>query len=457
LKLLFFTAGLSSLRGRANSYQESLIENLANRGHHVNCILTALVDSKPGAHAVTRVSPWDSNARINEIFNAGVYPALYPQGGIGTREPLGDIQPSPWLRKMVLGIIEKEQPDAISYQSIFGLPFALIEEINALGIKSVFTVHDYFAVCPTAHLFRPDHTRCRLTGPELDCHLCCKNSPGYGAFWLGENLTRLASRMRTKSFLQQSIYRLRNSFKKMGRNRTPAAKGYSARREAALRMLTSFTVLHCISDRQRSVLLDLGVDARNIVLLPLIPPSITKVRPIRHRNQNEGDPIRFVALNIHGPYKGAQLLSKTFEELEKAAFDYRLEIHGPEPQGFFKSPKISIQGRYSLEDLDSISDSADICLLPSICDETLGFTAMEMLARGVPLIASNCAGASQFVQVGVNGYVFDPDEQDSLVNLLKKICSPNSKDGGLAPEGKIPAGLKCYGEHIVDMEDLLRN
>jgi len=110
-----------------------------------------------------------------------------------------------------------------------------------------------------------------------------------------------------------------------------------------------------------------------------------------------------------------------------------------------------------LEDLDRISALADFCLLPSIWDETLGFTAMEMLARGVPLIASNCAGASQFVQCGANGYVFNPEDQDSLVNLLKKICSPNSKDGGLAPEGKIPAGLKCYGEHIVDMEALLRN
>jgi glycosyltransferase involved in cell wall biosynthesis len=457
VKLLTITAGLSSLRGRANSYQESLIENLANRGHHVSCILTALVDSKPSAHAEMRVAPWDSNARIHEIFNAGVYPALYPQGGIGTREPLGDIQPSPWLRKMVLGIIEKEQPDAISYQSIFGLPFALIEEINALGIKAVFTVHDYFAVCPTAHLFRPDHTRCRLTGQELDCNLCCKDSPSYRAFWLRENLTHLGNRMSASPFLQQSIYRLRNAVKKMSRARTPSAKGYSARRDAALRMLSSFTTLHCISDRQKSVLLNLGVDARNIALLPLIPPSITKVHPIRQPKQNQGGPIRFVALNIHGPYKGALLLSNTFKELEKAGFNYRLEIHGPEPQGFFKSTKISIQGRYSLEDLDRISALADFCLLPSIWDETLGFTAMEMLARGVPLIASNCAGASQFVQCGANGYVFNPEDQDSLVNLLKKICSPNSKDGGLAPEGKIPAGLKCYGEHIVDMEALLRN
>jgi len=215
--------------------------------------------------------------------------------------------------------------------------------------------------------------------------------------------------------------------------------------------------LHCISDHQKSVLFNLGVNARNIAVLPLIPPSITKVHPIRQPKQNQGGPIRFVALNIHGPYKGAQLLSQTFEELERVGFDYRLEIHGPEPQGFFKSTKISIQGRYSLEDLDRISDRADFCLLPSIWDETLGFTAIEMLARGVPLIASNCAGASQFVKCGANGYVFNPDDQDSLVNLLKKICSSNSKVGWLVPEGKIPAGLKCYGEHIADMESLLRN
>jgi glycosyltransferase involved in cell wall biosynthesis len=221
-------------------------------------------------------------------------------------------------------------------------------------------------------------------------------------------------------------------------------------------MLASFTVLHCISESQRAVVRELATDSSNIHLLPLMPPSISHLSRLRQHHDGQKSQVRFVALNIHGPYKGSEILSEAFAKLEATGAEYELEILGPPPQRFFQSPRVSIGGRYALSDLDAIAGRADYCLLPSVWDETLGFTGMEMLARGVPLIASTWAGASQFVQHGVNGYTFDPDEPDSLLSLLQEICFADGDDVRSPVDWPLPKGLKPYDEHVAEMEGLLQ-
>ena len=178
MKTLIITTGLLERIGESNSYQESLIASLVDRGHAFSVICTAEVSAKPWLHHERTTG----NPAVYSIFNAGIYPARYPGGGVGTRTPLRDIQATPSFAKLFWKILGEIQPDIVNIQSLFGLPFALVAELGARDWPVVFTAHDYFALCPTAHLYLHGNQRCRLSAQQLVCGQCCASTQAYGAF-----------------------------------------------------------------------------------------------------------------------------------------------------------------------------------------------------------------------------------------------------------------------------------
>jgi glycosyltransferase involved in cell wall biosynthesis len=452
MRILFITAGICATRGLSNTYQESLMEGLVGRGHQVACLCTAEVSGQPGVSwACRQREPYPLYA----VFNGGVYPALYPQGGIGSRDPLRDAQGSPALRRAILEIVRAEQPDVVSIQSLFGLPFDVVDAIQHEGIPVVFTAHDYFVLCPTAHLFLPAGQPCRLTDADLVCARCCRTAPSYRAFRQAWQLDRLAARFDSRPIVRNAIWRVRNVLKRIDGGLPGPGKpaAYSARRRQAIRFLNRLAVLHCISRCQAGVFRQICGPLPNVRVLPLMPPSLETAVPVprlRDRNPN----ISFAALNINGAFKGSQLLAEAFQRLARTGAACELHVYGnwqPGPA----IPRVSYHGRYQSADLDRIAARSDFCIVPSVGDETLGFTGLEMLARGVPLIASNRAGVGDFIADGRNGLLFDPASADSLCVAIEKAMQPacTVRRGG-EPASEFP--LRSFTGHVQDMENLFR-
>ena len=451
MKVLFITAGMVPARGVSNSYQEALMEGIAARGYEVACLCTAGVNHRPG---VSWVCDQQEPYRRYTVFNGGVYPALYSQGGIGSRQPLRDVHSQPALRRAILGIVRAEQPEVVSIQSLFGLPFDLLGEIRGEGIPVVFTAHDYFALCPTAHLFLPEERRCRLSETELACHKCCERSPSYPSFWLACQLNRLAS-AHSRPLFRSCVWRMRNAVTRvdglMSRPANPAA--YSARRQEAVKFLRRLDILHCISQSQAKVFREICGALENIRVLPLMPPTIGDVAPVP-RLQDGNRSVSFVALNVNGAYKGSKLLEDAFRKLADTNADYQLHVYGNSVPG----PEIRsvyYHGRYKASDLDQIAAQADFCIVPSVWDETLGFVGLEMLARGVPLVASARAGVSDFIRDGQNGFVFDPASPDLLCGAIEKALGSSCavQRNCLPKVGLTPI---TFPAHLNEMDHLLR-
>jgi glycosyltransferase involved in cell wall biosynthesis len=64
-------------------------------------------------------------------------------------------------------------------------------------------------------------------------------------------------------------------------------------------------------------------------------------------------------------------------------------------------------------------------VFPSKWHETSGLVCGEALANGIPVLASSRTAATEFIVRGVNGDIFDPDNEAQLVALLRSLQDPS--------------------------------
>lgn len=76
--------------------------------------------------------------------------------------------------------------------------------------------------------------------------------------------------------------------------------------------------------------------------------------------------------------------------------------------------------RYDYSQLEKIMDESDILVAPSVCYETFGFTVLEALSYGVPVVVSDSVGARDLVQDKKNGFIIN---EKNFEGVLLKIIS----------------------------------
>ena len=82
---------------------------------------------------------------------------------------------------------------------------------------------------------------------------------------------------------------------------------------------------------------------------------------------------------------------------------------------------------YSYNQLKDIFDNTDVLLCPSVCYETFGYTVLEALSFGVPVIISNHVGAKDILAEGC-GITFNASDFETLKNIILKISQKDLKE-----------------------------
>jgi len=74
------------------------------------------------------------------------------------------------------------------------------------------------------------------------------------------------------------------------------------------------------------------------------------------------------------------------------------------------------------KELGSAFASADAFVFPSRT-ETLGLVLLEAMAAGCPVVAARSGGIPDIVQEGVNGYLFDPADDQGAITATQRLLS----------------------------------
>lgn len=76
------------------------------------------------------------------------------------------------------------------------------------------------------------------------------------------------------------------------------------------------------------------------------------------------------------------------------------------------------------DDIPEICKCADIGVLPST-REGLGLSGIEMLAAGIPVVASYVHGIADYMADNVNGYLCNPYDAEAFAKAIQKLANPD--------------------------------
>ncbi len=85
--------------------------------------------------------------------------------------------------------------------------------------------------------------------------------------------------------------------------------------------------------------------------------------------------------------------------------------------------RVSFLGLVKQETLPVYYSAADVCVNPSYY-ETFGLMALESLACGTPVVASNVGGCRDIIRQGETGYVLPDNSPDGIAEKLAALLSP---------------------------------
>jgi len=303
---------------------------------------------------------------VRQPVTLGRLPGAYQEGSPMFHPPW----PDPEFRHAVKRVVRRFRPDIIH---VHGWSVFSVASLSTPRPPIAVTLHDYGLVCPKKSLMR--HRNLCTAGRGARCITCDSEAQptprrtGLAAA-LGINVPLLARRVQCWI----------------------AVSEYVARRHASLSALIGRI-------RVLPPLVDLPAEVRGD---PATPPYIL-----------------YVGAGDENPDKGRATLLEAFRLANPPA--YRLVLVGGRSP--VSSHDVEDRGYLRGRELVDAFRGATIAVVPSRWPDPCPAVAVEALACGRPVIASDAGGLSEIVQDGTSGLLVRPDDPSALAGALARLTS----------------------------------
>lgn len=145
-------------------------------------------------------------------------------------------------------------------------------------------------------------------------------------------------------------------------------------------------------------------------------------------------------------YVGRLSAEKEIERIKlilEAIPEARLALVGDGPhrqalEKHFAATATNFVGYLTGVELGSAFASADAFIFPSRT-ETLGLVLLEAMAAGCPVVAASSGGIPDIVTSGVNGYLFDPEDEQGAIAATQRLLQQQQERENIRKNARLEA------------------
>ena len=328
--------------------------------------------------------------------------------------------------------------EIIHIHTLMGFNKELLTAAQKLNIKTIFTTHDYFGICPKVNLIDLEGSICKNYDNGNNCIECNANGYSKGLVILMQSksyrkLKNSSILKKLRSYKQMLIIKKNRNLseseqaqEKSNNNVKPSASGYINIRKYYIDILNNIDFIHYNSTVSKFAY-EKYIDNVNSKVLNITHSNIRDNRVKKHNNSNE--PLKITYIGSIEKYKGLFFLLEVLGRLLDHNIDsWKLNVYGRHVNvntDRFMG-KVNVEGTYDYGELEGIFKNTDVLIVPSIWYETFGYIALEAFSYGVPVILTDLVGFKDMMNPGVTGIIIKASE-DELYDNLQAIIKDREK------------------------------
>ena len=113
--------------------------------------------------------------------------------------------------------------------------------------------------------------------------------------------------------------------------------------------------------------------------------------------------------------------------------------------------KVIVNGAIFGEKMEQIIEKAKVVLVPSEWYENGAFVALQAMAKGKIVVASDIAGLSEIIQDAKTGFLAEPGCPESFANAIRKVLDMSSVEYKQMSENIVEyAKNRCDSKKYID-------
>lgn len=365
--------------------------------------------------------------KIND--NLTLYYANNPQGKDGYRHKQMDDN--------FADLVKKLNPDIAHIGHVNHLSTGLIDELNKLKIPIVYTLHDFWLMCPRGQFLT------RSIGNKNNFQLCQKQDDKkcatdcYKVYFSGREENENKDIEDWSTWVHQRMIETIAIINKVDLFIAPS---------------------NYLRDRFMN---DFGVPENKIIYLDYGFPTEYLTQTEKSKEKTN---YTFGYIGTHIPSKGVNILIEAFKQIEEPA---TLKIFGRangQSTNALKSlaenskNKIEFSGEYINHNLaNDVFSKVDCIVVPSIWGENSPLVIHEAQSCKIPVITASFGGMKEYVQHNVNGLLFEHRNTSSLAEQMKYAVSNPDKMNQLGERGYLHSedgSVSNIQDHCKELEKL---
>lgn len=365
--------------GGTEVHAHEVARELARRGHEVTALFTE-----------RDLAARDGDVREGRLDGVRTLEVVHQREYADVRESFEE----PRSLAVFTRLMGELAPDVVHFQHLAVWGSRVLPAARAAGARVVVTLNDYWLLCDSATLLRPDGELC-TDGLHGTCTSCLRRHPLLAERWSEPDLE---SRWRA------------------------AARARFERHRADL------AAAHVVVSPSRFLAgqferAGFRPAAQCEILLYGYPGEL---HPARRRDPAHKLRVGFVG----GIYrsKGVHVLVRAFRHLVGEPVE--LSVHGhldwfpdyaAELRAQAKGLDVTFAGGFARGDVERVLAGLDLLVVPSIWYENMPITIYEARRHGIPVVVTNLGGMAEAVEHGVSGLTFPRGDDVALADRIRAL------------------------------------